>query len=301
MPFGAVFGALFFIVLGFWLVLSPVEPSWLHPVAGRISLACTAVVLAAGLMTRQRWARWAGLALAAGLSLAVMLLGPLGTGTAALMVLFGSLAVAVALALPATGRLDVTPDGPRHGRLGRTLATVALAGAAALGASVVWGLAGPAGETASPAAAAPAVRADRVTWTSYGAGLEAARAEDRPMLVAFVTDWCGYCRKMDRTTWTHPSVVDRLARDVVAVRVDADEAVERAGYKGRDLAARYGVYGYPTVMLIDGDGEVISRTGGYMEPRQFLGWLEGSLDRTNVARGSAAAPSGSASRIDAAD
>ncbi len=95
-------------------------------------------------------------------------------------------------------------------------------------------------------------------------------------MVNFITDWCGYCKKMDRTTWKDPAVVERLAQ-LVAVRVDAEEQRIRGGYSGAELAARYAVNGTPTLLLLNDRGEPVSRTSGYLDAGQLLGWLDASL------------------------
>ena len=128
--------------------------------------------------------------------------------------------------------------------------------------------------------------AGRVLWTDFGSGLDRARDEGKPMLVNFEVDWCGYCRKMARTTWKHPGVIERLG-DLVNVRVNAEETVERNGFTGQELAARYGVTGFPTLMLVDADGRVLNTTGGYQEPRQLLTWIEDSLKRPGRSRATA--------------
>ncbi len=99
------------------------------------------------------------------------------------------------------------------------------------------------------------------------------------MLVTFVADWCGYCKKMARETWTHPSVVER-ANAFVPVEVDIDETREVNGFSGAGLAGRYRVSGTPTTMLVDGDGRVLAEAGGFLSPRQLLPWLEDALSRT---------------------
>ncbi len=44
-------------------------------------------------------------------------------------------------------------------------------------------------------------------------------------------------------------------------------------------AAQYAVQGFPTVLLLDGGGDVLARSSGFMPPRQFIDWLEESLQR----------------------
>jgi thioredoxin-related protein len=115
---------------------------------------------------------------------------------------------------------------------------------------------------------------ERVAWTDFGQGLQKASAAGKPLMVAFVTGWCGYCRKMDRVTWKDPDVLDELAQ-LVAVRVNAEESVERNGYRGVDIAGRFSVGTYPTVLLLDSSGRELSRAVGYKDPREFLRWLRG--------------------------
>jgi thiol:disulfide interchange protein len=120
--------------------------------------------------------------------------------------------------------------------------------------------------------------ADRLRWSDYVTGLERASVEGRAVLANFTASWCGYCKKMDRTTWKSPAVIDRLA-GIVPVRVDVDETRPRNGQAGAELAARYGVQGTPTLILLDPDGQVIDRASGYLDSRQLLEWLDRSLGR----------------------
>lgn len=278
MPFGVVYATLFYAALGLWFVLGgSVEPLNVS----RFFLGPAALALAGGLVLRRRWAHWLGAAVAAALVGATIVFG-LSGGTALLVVLFGSLLTLVLLLIPATGGLSPDGDGAtqRAPRLGRVLALTAALGMLGAVGSVWWGEAETRGERAMESAGAVQVEdlPDRVAWSHFGDGLARARAEAKPMVVSFETSWCGYCRKMNRETWKHPSVIESLA-EIVAVRVNAEDARERNGFRGQDLANRYKVTGYPTILLIDADGRVLNRTGGFLNPRQFLDWLERSLTR----------------------
>ncbi|HKQ62624.1 MAG TPA: thioredoxin family protein, partial [Candidatus Polarisedimenticolaceae bacterium] len=130
----------------------------------------------------------------------------------------------------------------------------------------------------SPASHAPAplpaaAVAKRVSWSDFGSGLERARAEGRPVLVTFVTSWCGYCKKMDQVTWRSAPVVDRLA-ELVPVRVDAEDERKVHGFIGAELAQRYGVSGFPATFVLGADGGVISRSDGFLTPAQLLQWID---------------------------
>lgn len=275
MPFGLIFGALFFGALCPWVGARLLA----HPTDGA-KIAGTGIVLlglslAIALLRRQSWARWAGVlgALVAG-STALRLLG-LDDGIVVYLLVAGGATVAALLAVPATGDpARGAAAGPRRG--GMVFAVGALGGAGLLLST--WGTAAvpsPAVQTAArlPASAAPTAR---IPWTEFGAGLAQAQAEGKPLLVTFFTDWCGYCKKMDRNTWRAATVVARL-QDVVPVRVNAEESGSPSGMSGEDLADRYGVRGLPAQFLLDGQGRVLARADGYLSPTQFVGWLDDAL------------------------
>jgi thiol-disulfide isomerase/thioredoxin len=291
MPFGAIYGALFFGALTFWLVFLAPSSAWSPSVAVRFFMVLLSSSLAVGLLLRRRWARWTGVAFAG----AVMGLGgwmvlSASGGVASFVVLLGALVTVGLLAVPTTGAADgrtpvaVVPSS-RSGRLFGVLTAI---GALGLGFSLWFGgAAALPGDRDESAELIASRHVDRVSWSDFGTGLEQSRAERKPMLVTFVTNWCGYCRKMDQTTWKHPSVLERMD-EVVPVRIDAEEQEPRGDYSGAELAARYQVNGFPTMLLLDVDGRVVARTGGYLVPRDLLSWIEdsfGEIGRANSRAG----------------
>lgn len=287
MPFGSIYGALFLFVLGIWAIFADTGGEWGALQPARLFLALLAIAVAVGLLARRPWARWAGALMGAGLVLLVLFVVTLDAGVAAYLMLFGSFAAALLLALPATGAppASAAPKPPNRSVVPRIAAATAMLGAVGVLATAGWSVAVPSrpAATAEQRPASPAGLDRRVAWTDFGTGLDRARGEGKPVFVSFETGWCGYCKKMNKTTWKHPEVIERLGR-IVAVRVDAEETTERNGFRGDRLAARYGVNGFPTMILLDADGQVIDRTGGYQEPRQLLAWLEQSLGRRGHAR-----------------
>ncbi len=91
-----------------------------------------------------------------------------------------------------------------------------------------------------------------------------ARSENRLVLVDLSAQWCGYCRKMDATTWKDPKVIAAIEKHYVPVKV-VDE-------KDPELAARYRDYGRPAVIILDADGAEVMRKRGYMKP-QWMEWM----------------------------
>lgn len=259
MPFGSIYAALFFAVLALWLLFATIFPAAAPVTAIRLFAAPAALALAIALMMRRSWARWAGVAMAAVLAGMELWLAGQAESVSCYVMLFGSVAAAVLLAVPATGRIA---GGGRAPRLGRALALTVVVGMAGLLGSLFWAAARP-----GPSRQPIAYPAQRMAWSELGSGLERARAEGKPMVVFFFTTWCGYCKKMDRETWKDPAVIDEISRNFIAARVD----VERAG----ELSAPFGIETYPTIVMLDGGGREVTRAVGYRTPRELLRWLDG--------------------------
>lgn len=230
---------------------------------------------------RQGWARWAGAAAAATIGTPALQRVAMRGEVEDLSVLLASVTTLVLLLLPATGRVF------RRSRRGRVLAVVAffaLVAQASVGSWMAWS--GEAPATLSASVHAPsAVRAPSPSpspspkWHDFGPGLARSRADAKPMLVEFHAVWCGYCRQMEAETLRAPEVVQALER-VVAVRVDGEEMDVRQGHRGAELANRFGVRTYPTMVLVSPDGKIVSRAAGFMPAPKFLYWLKLSLVRS---------------------
>lgn len=101
--------------------------------------------------------------------------------------------------------------------------------------------------------------------------IEAARASDtgqRPVVVSFGAAWCGWCRKMEASTFNSPEVAE-LADKFLWVKVDVDEQ--------KELAARFRVHGLPHTIVLDAKGRPIAEVDGYLPPDRFVRFLEQSL------------------------
>ena len=108
-------------------------------------------------------------------------------------------------------------------------------------------------------AGASAVAADG--WhRDLPAGLEAAKAADRPVLVHFSAEWCGPCRQMEPVLRSAP--VTGLLRDqAVGVHLDFD--------RNKSVAQSYGVRGLPADVLLTPDGRVLGQMSGLKEPHDY--------------------------------
>ena len=103
-----------------------------------------------------------------------------------------------------------------------------------------------------------------VAFTSgtFDEALARARSEKRLLLVDVYTDWCGWCKKMDREVFADARVAE-ASRGLVAVRVNSEKG-------GENVARRYDVQGYPTILFVDGSGNIVKRIDGYVDAAEML-------------------------------
>ena len=97
--------------------------------------------------------------------------------------------------------------------------------------------------------------------------IETARGEDKIVVVDVYTDWCGWCKKMDKTIYADPAIV-ALSRREVFVKVNAED-----GGQGQQFARQMRVRGYPTTIFLDGQGNVINIARGYIDSPTAFGEL----------------------------
>ena len=108
-------------------------------------------------------------------------------------------------------------------------------------------------------------RADKIHWRSWdeAAFQEAAQAE-KPVLLLLTSTWCQWCHMMDETTLSEPGIITIINNDYIPVRVDGDLRP--------DINQRYNQNGWPSVVLLTPEGEVLWG-GVYVPPKQMLYYL----------------------------
>jgi len=102
-----------------------------------------------------------------------------------------------------------------------------------------------------------------VLWRPYEEGLEAARAEDKPLILIFYTDWCPHCHNYSRV-FHDPRLVE-LSRRFVMVRIERDSHPELSSLY--DLDGQY----IPRTFFLGADGRVLrDLSSGHARYRYFL-------------------------------
>lgn len=134
-------------------------------------------------------------------------------------------------------------------------------------AAVTLGLAGAARAEEAEAVETPEVtQAKAGEWiTDYDRAAAAAAELGRPMLLDFTgSDWCGWCIRLDEEVFSKPEFTAYAEEALVLVKLDFPQDIPQSRELIRQneaLMEQYGVEGFPTIILVDADGEVLAETG----------------------------------------
>ncbi len=118
------------------------------------------------------------------------------------------------------------------------------------------------------------------SWiTDYKKAQEDAKAGKKLMLLEFTgSDWCGWCMKLDKEVFSTPEFQNYASRNLILVKLDFPRRrpqTEALKKQNEQLAQKYGIQGFPTIIVLNGQGEKVGELG-YMEggPSPFLAKLE---------------------------
>ena len=127
-----------------------------------------------------------------------------------------------------------------------------------------------------------------VKWYTIEEVQEMVKTEPRKIYIDMYTDWCGWCKVMDKKTFTNEDVAKRLNTNFYAVKFDAEGrenvtfrnqtfkfvAQGSRGYHELAAALMGGKLSYPTSVFLDEDLNLISPLPGYYPPEKLDPILE---------------------------
>lgn len=117
-----------------------------------------------------------------------------------------------------------------------------------------------------------------VKWTSFDNGLSASKTQNKKIVMDVYTDWCGWCKKMDASTYKDPEVARYIKDNFVAIKLNAESPskVKFMGenYTEQQLAQGFGVTGFPSTIFFDEKQQPITVVPGYLDNKQFLSILK---------------------------
>ncbi|MDP3667001.1 MAG: thioredoxin family protein [Sediminibacterium sp.] len=94
--------------------------------------------------------------------------------------------------------------------------------------------------------------------------LEEAKKQHKLIFLDAYASWCGPCKMLKRKTFPNQEVGDFFNQNFVNVAIDMEKGV------GPSLSELFSVDAYPTLIITDADGNMLTYTKGFMEPKQLM-------------------------------
>jgi thioredoxin-like negative regulator of GroEL len=114
-----------------------------------------------------------------------------------------------------------------------------------------------------------------IQWhRTAGAAIADAETTGRPILVDLYADWCGWCKRLDRQTFSDPGFQAWAAGRFALLRLDVED-----GGEGSRLRQRFGARGLPTTLIVDSRLARIGAVHGFKNAPEMIAGLEAELDR----------------------
>ncbi len=128
--------------------------------------------------------------------------------------------------------------------------------------------------------------AESIRWMSFTDAVAENAKQPKKIFIDIYTKWCGWCKRMDATTYEDSSIVKYMNTNYYAVRFDAETHdtilfnnktfVFRPEYKSNELALSLlsGQMSYPTIVYLDEGFNLLGPSPGYQTTEQLLPQLK---------------------------
>ncbi|WP_297299489.1 thioredoxin fold domain-containing protein [uncultured Brachyspira sp.] len=118
------------------------------------------------------------------------------------------------------------------------------------------------------------VESAEIKWEKdLATAMKKAKDKNLPIMIDVYTDWCTWCKELDKNTYSHKEVID-MAKKMVAVKLNPETSEE-----GAEVAQKYGVQGFPTILFINADGLILENICGYVEGEKFVPYMKNAIDK----------------------
>lgn len=125
--------------------------------------------------------------------------------------------------------------------------------------------------------------ASTVNWMTFEEAVALNKKKPKKIFVDVYTDWCGWCKKMDASTFQKEEIAKYLNDNFYAVKFNAEQKEDitfngttfkfvesgRRGYHQLAAALTNNKLSYPTVVFMDEDSRMIQPIAGFLKPEQF--------------------------------
>ena len=125
-------------------------------------------------------------------------------------------------------------------------------------------------------------QAEKIKWFSIEEVEMLIKDNPRPVFIDTYTDWCGWCKKLDKETFANPVIAEILTTKFYPVKFDA-ESKEKVTFQGRTfindrkaggthqlaVALLQGQLSFPTVVFLNEKGQLLTPVPGFRTPKEM--------------------------------
>lgn len=122
---------------------------------------------------------------------------------------------------------------------------------------------------------------DKINWLSIEELTQKLQEEHKPVIIDLYTNWCYWCKVMDKKTYTNPKVISYINDHFYAVKVNAEtkDAVHwdnrKFDYNSRDKVNDFALYltqgqlEFPNTVIFPETNKMPAAVPGFMEPKEL--------------------------------
>ena len=111
--------------------------------------------------------------------------------------------------------------------------------------------------------------------TTLDEAFKIAKKENKLIFVDCYTTWCSPCKRLSLSVFPDKSVGDVFNKDFISIKKDMETE------EGKEIAKKYDVHSYPTLLWLDGEGKIQHRVIGLLSVEELLSAAELALDGDN--------------------
>lgn len=122
---------------------------------------------------------------------------------------------------------------------------------------------------------------DEIWLTSIEVAFEESKKTNKPIFTFFTgKKWCSWCKKLEQQILSKEVFIEYAKENLILLELDFPRGKRDLPKKQIDLARKFRIQGYPTVILMDAETNLIGRTGyEAMTPKEYIAHLESFINK----------------------
>lgn len=124
---------------------------------------------------------------------------------------------------------------------------------------------------------------EKINWLSFEKAIELNKENPKLILIDVYTDWCGFCKKMDKETYSNKVIIDYINKNFYAIKLNGEGKKDitykgytfkykkegRSEYHELSAALLEGKLSYPTTIFMTENEELLQKIPGYLSKERF--------------------------------